>query len=262
MPATKIPARLALAVGAPLLALVVPAQAQSNWGPVRFDNWGYFQKNANGSNQWQYRPRVFIPYKFGDDWTFQLRADLPLIYTDATGPGNPAGGYSGGVGNFMIEPIVDTPAVAPNLTLRASLRLVFPSAKPSPFGNDSQYQIAPLVGVTYRMPDTLRGVTISPSARYFWGFDAREPDTTLVSSLNLFPNVTFGLGDQWSLALYPENPIVFNNNTNSWFVPLDFLFVKEWSKTFHFGIGGAFKLGSPANPSYDYIVNGRLTFFF
>lgn len=238
------------------------AQEQAGWQPFRFDNWGYYQKNANGSNQWQYRPRGFATYRFDNGWTFLQRGDIPLLYTNATGPGNPAGGYSGGVGNIMLESIVDTPEVAPRLSLRASLRLVFPSPKPSPFGTDNQYQIAPLVGVTYRMPDVLRGVTVSPFLRYFWGFDAREPNTRLVSSLNLFPNVSFGLGDHWSLALYPENPIVFNNNTNAWFVPLDFLFVNQASKSFQFAIGGAFKLGNPANPNYDYLIQGRATFLF
>lgn len=243
-------------------ALPDAAWAQVGWQPLRLDNWGYFQKNADGSNQWQYRPRVFAPYRFDNGWTFVQRADIPLLYTNATGPGNPAGGYSGGVGNILLESIVDTPDIAPNLSLRASLRLVFPSPKPSPFGNDSQYQIAPLLGITYRMPDVLQGVTVSPFVRYFWGFHADQLNTTLVSSLNLFPNVSFELGDRWSFALYPENPITYNNNTDAWFVPFDFMFVHQTSKSLHFGIGGAFKLGNPAKPSYDYLINGRVTLFF
>lgn len=238
------------------------AQAQNGLGTVRLDNWGFFQKNANGSEQWQYRPRVFVPYGFDNGWTFTQRADVPMLYTNATGPAKPEGGYSGGIGNSLIEEIVDSPEVAPNLTLRASLRFVFPSPKASPFGTDNQYQVAPGVGLTYKMPDTLNGVTIAPYLRYFWGFDAKNAGTTLVSSLNLFPTVTFKLDDRWSLSLYPENPITFNNNTNAWFVPLDFMFVNRVSKTFEFAIGGAVKLGNPSNPSYNYIVDGRATFYF
>jgi hypothetical protein len=182
--------------------------------------------------------------------------------TNATGAGNPAGGYSGGVGNILLESIVDTPDIAPNMSLRASVRLVFPSPKPSPFGTDSQYQIAPMLGINYRMPEVLQGVTVSPSVRYFWGFNADQPDTKLISTLNLFPSVSFELGNRWSLVFYPENPITYNNNTNAWFVPLDLMFVHQTSKNLHFGIGGAFKLGSPANPSYDYLIDGRVTLFF
>jgi hypothetical protein len=112
------------------------------------------------------------------------------------------------------------------------------------------------------MPDVLNGVTLSPYARYFWGFNADPPGSTLTNSLNLFPAVTFGLTGNWSLAFWPENPITYNHNNGSWFVPLDFLFVNRLAKTMEFGIGGAVKLGNPSNPSYDYIVDGRMTFFF
>lgn len=252
----------AILVLAAILAATGPAAAQAGLGSIRFDNWVYFQKNANGSEQWQYRPRVFVPFGFGDGWVFTTRADLPLIYTDASGPGNPGGGFSGGVGNAFIEPIIDTPDVAPNLRLRASLRFVFQSPKGSPFGNDSQYQVAPGIGLNYRRPDVLNGVTLAPYARYFWGLDAQHPGTVLVNTLNLYPAATFGLTDRWSISLYPENPIVYNHNTREWFVPLDFLFVNKVSPSFQFEIGGAFKLGDPANPNYDYIVNGRASFFF
>ena len=257
-----LPLRAAALAASAWMLTSAAAWADPGLGPVRLDNWGYFQKNANGSNQWQYRPRVFVPYEFDNGWTFRQRADVPMIYTDNTGPGNPDGGYSGGIGNIMIESIIDTAEIAPNLSLRTSLRLVAPSPKPSPFGTDNQYQVAPLLGFSYRMPDVLAGVTVAPFARYFWGFNATEPNVKLVNSLNLFPAVDFRLDDSWVLAFYPENPIVYNQNTRDWFVPLDFLFVRSVSKTFQFGIGGAFKMGNPANPNYDYLINGRATFFF
>lgn len=252
--------RLALALAATAL-LHGAAAAESGLGTIRLDNWGFFQRNASGTDQWQYRPRIYLPYRLDSGWTFTLRADAPLLYTNATGPGNPAGGYTGGVGAILFEPIVDSPEVAQNLTLRASLRLVLPPPKGQPFGSP-QYQVAPGLGFTYRRPDALNGVTLAPYARFFWGFNAETPSTQLINTLNLFPAVTFELRDGWSLALYPENPITYNQNSGSWFVPLDFLFVKNVSKGFQFGIGGAAKLGNPANPSYDYIVNGRATFFF
>jgi hypothetical protein len=236
------------------------ALAQSGLGTIRLDNWGFFQRNVNGSIQWQYRPRIFVPFDLGNAWVVQMRADVPMIYTDAKGSANPDGGYSGGIGNMLIEPIVDTPEIAPNLTLRASLRFVAPSPKASPFGNDTQYQVAPGIGFTYKAPGS--AVTVGPYVRYFWGFNPQSDGTTLVSSLNLFPTVTFDINDKWSFVAYPENPITYNSHNGSWFVPFDFLVVNRVSKTFHFAIGGAFKLGSPSNPSYDYIIDGRATFFF
>ena len=127
---------------------------------------------------------------------------------------------------------------------------------------DNQYQVAPMIGLSYRMPDVLRGVTLAPTARYFWGFNANEANVTLVNTLDLYPAVDFRLDEQWVLQFYPENPITYNQNSRAWFVPLDFMFVRSVSKTFEFGIGGAFKLGNPSSPSYDYLINGRATFYF
>jgi hypothetical protein len=246
---------------AAVLAATMPARAQSGWGTVRLDNWGFFQRNTNGTDQWQYRPRIFVPYRTESGWSLIQRADVPLLYTNNSGPGNPDGGYTGGVGAIMFESIVDTPEVAKNLTLRGSVRFVLQAPKGQPFGA-TQYQIAPGLGLTYQMPDALNGVTLSPYVRYFFGFDADPPGSTLTHSLNLFPTVTFGLSGPWSLAFWPENPITYNHNDGSWFVPLDFMFVNRLAKNMEFGIGGAVKLGNPSKPSYDYIVDGRLTLFF
>jgi len=239
-----------------------PALAQGKLGTIRFDNWGYVQQNTNDTYQWQYRPRVYVPWELGNGWVATLRGDLPLLYTNNTGPAKPQGGYSGGVGNALVEPIFETPEVLPNLTLRASVRFVFPSPKGSPFGTGDQYQVAPGAGFTLRMPDVLRGVTVSPYIRWFRGFDAETPGTQLISSLNLFPAVTFRLVDRWSLAFYPENPVVYNFNNGKWFAPLDLLVIHRFSDRFEVGMGGAVKLGNPSAASYDYIVYGRATFYF
>lgn len=245
-----------------MLLVAAPAVAQGKLGTIRFDNWGYFQDNTNDTYQWQYRPRVFVPWELGNGWIATLRGDLPLLYTNNTGPAKPQGGYSGGVGNALVEPIIDTPEVLPNLTLRTSVRFVFPSPKGSPFGTGDQYQVAPGAGFTLRMPEVLRGVTVSPYIRWFRGFNPDTPSTQLVSSLNLFPAITFRLAERWSLAFYPENPIVYNYNNGKWFAPLDLLVIHRFSQRFELAIGGAVKLGDPSAASYDYIVNGRATFYF
>jgi len=35
--------------------------ARGTLGTILLDNWGYFQENLNGTSQWQYRPRLFVP---------------------------------------------------------------------------------------------------------------------------------------------------------------------------------------------------------
>ena len=96
--------------------------------------------------------------------------------------------------------------------MSASVRFVFPTGGGAPFGVN-QYQWAPGVGAIYAIPE--QKITISPFARYFMSFHATEPATPQVRKLDLFPTVTFGLPDDWSLAFYPENPITYNDRPTS-----------------------------------------------
>ena len=104
-------------------------------------------------------------------------------------------------------------------------------------------------------------VGISPFARYFMSYHATEPGAARIRRLDLFPTLTLGLPDDWSLAFYPENPISYNDVTNKWFVPIDAMLIKRFSKTVEFGFGGAYALVKD-DPQYQYIINARLTFYF
>jgi hypothetical protein len=236
--------------------------AKGGLGTIRLDNWGYFQENVNGSYQWQYRPRVFVPWGFASGWIATLRADVPLLYTNNNAPAHTGSGYSGGVGNIFFEGILDTPQLVPNMTVRVSLRYVLESPKGAPFGVGNQEQIAPGAGFTYRMPDVLNGVTFSPFVRWLRGINADQPGTRLISTLQVIPATTFRINDAWAFALYPENPIVYNHNTKSWFAPLDLMFTYRPRPGLEFGFGGAARIGNPSAATYDYIINGRATFFF
>jgi hypothetical protein len=241
----------ALAAGAPCVA------AQSGIGTVYVSNFASFQKNENGSGQWTYEPRLYIPYRFDNGWTFTQRVDVPLIYTNDSGPGNSGGGWSGGVGDVLIQEGFTSPEIAKNLQVTASVRILFPTGKQSPFGS-SQYQWAPGAGLIYEMPDTWYGVTLTPFVRYFFGFDPKYANVSEVRELDLYPGATFALPERWSLLLYPENPITYNEQNKTWFVPLDLMLTRKVGKTLEFGIGGAWKLGNPSNPSYRYIIDARL----
>ena len=254
--------RLGIALAGATLALIAgPALAQSGWEDTRFDNWLLFQRNTNNTNQWKYDPRFYASYHFGNGWMFTQRVDLPMIDTSDTGPGKPQTGYSGGMGDVFIEEIVRTPELAKNFWLDGSLRIEFPTGRQSPFGA-SQYQLAPNLGFTYAMPDALRGVTIEPHARYFWGFDPQEDNVSTSRKLEIYPAVDFGLGKGWSLAFYPENPITYNYRKHLWFAPIDLMVLHRVDRRFQYGFGGAYKLGHPDDPSYRYIIDARLNFSF
>lgn len=240
------------------MALALPAHAQ--WGTVRLDNWFYYQENYGDSARWQYRPRIFVPYAFGDGWTFTQRIDLPFYYTDATGPANPTGEWKFAPSDWFVEEIFDTPDVAKNFRFRTSVRLVFPTGGEAPFGAD-QWQVAPGAGFSWRLPELANGVTVAPYVRYFWGFGALSPGVTTVRKWSIFPVVDFRLTERWTLSFYPEQGLSYNDRSDKWFVPIEAMLVNQVSKTWAYSFGGAYALVND-DRSYRWLVQARVSFFF
>lgn len=239
------------------LAASMDARAQP-LDAIRLDNWWYFQRNTDGSGDWQIQPRLFVPVELPRGWTFTQRIDLPVSYTDETGTGNPTGTWKAGIGDWFVEEIITTPELARNFRVWASMRFVFPTGGASPFGS-GQYQWAPALGAIYALPE--RGVTFNPLARYFMSWHATAADASKIRKLTLFPTVSFAWPDNWSLAFYPENPISYNAVSRKWFVPIDLMLIKRLTKSVELGIGGAYALVDD-DPLYRSIVYGRLTFYF
>lgn len=238
-----------------LAAGAAPAQ---QLGTIRFDNLLYFQSNTDGSERWQYRPRVYIPFSLSGGWTFTQRFDLPVSYTDKVGTDNPTGEWKSGIADWFIEEAFASPELAKNFTMFASVRFVFPTGGSSPFGSN-QYQWAPAVAATYAIPE--RGITINPLARYFMSYHADHPGAAKIRKLDLYPEVRFGLPDGWILSFYPENPITYNEITHQWFVPIEAMLFKRLTKAVEIGFGGAYGLVKD-DPQYRYLVEGRLRFYF
>jgi hypothetical protein len=246
----------ALALGALVLA------ASTAWAqdkpPVRFDNWLYYQKNVDDSARWQYRPRFLIPFNLDDGGVFTQRIDLPFYYTNKVGQDNQNGDWKSGIGDWFIEETYLSPEISKSTKWSTGARFVFPTGGNSPFGGN-QYTVAPTLGLQYSMPE--QKMTLYPLLRYFYSYHATQDNAGKVRRLDIFPQVTMGFGEGWSLQLYPENPISYNDVTNKWFVDIDALLVKRLSKSMEFGFGGAYALKKD-DPQFKYILNGRLTFYF
>lgn len=242
-----------------LLLLTLLAGASSPaLGQVRFDNWLYYQRNTDDSARWQYRPRFYVPFSLGSGWTFTQRADFPVYYTNRAGPENSDGGWKAGIGDWFVEETLGTPELAKNTKASVGVRFVFPTGGLSPFGS-GQYQWAPTLSVSYAMPDA--GLTLSPIARYFMSYHANDAAAAKVRRLDLYPTATQRIGEGWSLSLYNENPIVYNDITNKWFVPIDGMLIRRASKDLEYGIGAAYGIKKD-DPQYKSMVYGRLTLYF
>ena len=238
-----------------LCALAGAATAVEN--PLRFDNWVYYTKNFDGSAQWEYDPRLFVPFSFGNGWTFTQRIDIPFYYTDKVGPANPQGAWSFRLSDAFVEEIFDTPDLMHGLRPRVSVRLVAPTGGEAPFGQD-QWQVAPGAGFTWRLPDVGRGMTVSPYLRYFIGFDPQSPDVTTVRTLHVIPTVTFAISGGWSASLYPEKGLQYNARSRQWFVPVEVMLLNRVSNSLEFAIGGAYAV-TRVDPSYRWLVEARVS---
>jgi len=238
-----------------LCALAGAAMAVEN--PLHFDNWVYYTKNFDGSAQWEYDPRLLVPFDFANGWTFTQRVDVPFYYTDKVGSANPQGAWSFGLSDAYIEEIFDTPDLAHNFRPRFSVRLVAPTGGEAPFGQD-QWQVAPGAGFAWRLPDVGRAMTVSPYVRYFIGFDPQSPDVKTVRNLNVIPTVTFAIAGPWSFSLYPDKGLTYNARSRQWFVPVEAMVLNRVSGTLEFAIGGAYAIVRD-DPSYRWLVEARLS---
>ena len=253
--ALRRPAAVALA--AALLAAALPAAAQM--GTIRLDQWGFYQENYGDTGRWQYRPRLFVPFKFGDGWTFTQRLDLPFYYTDAQGPANTTGGWKFGGSDAFVEELFESPELAPNFRLKASLRWTFPTGGKGPFGSD-QWQIAPMFGAIWRFPEAWRGITFGPFARYSYGYDEGSPGVTTKRTWTIFPETTFTISDKYSLVFWPEQGITYNQRSEKWFVPLEAMFTHRLSKQWEYSVGGAAPMVDD-DKSYRWVLQGRLRLY-
>ena len=223
---------------------------------TRLETWFYYQDNADSSGQYKLTEKVYVPLGASGGWRFTGRLDVPLIYTDKEGNGNPNGDWTFHGGDSLTEFYVTTPPAATNLTLGASLRLVWPTGGQPPFGEE-QYQWAPSLSLNYRRPDLGYGMTFHPLVRYFMSYHADSADTAKVRKLDLYPTVTFALSDRWFITLYPENPIEYNQLTRQWFVPFEAMVGKAISERLQVGLGGAVKLGG-SYPQYQYLLEAQV----
>lgn len=212
----------------------------------------HYQENADNTGQYKLTEKVYVPLGASGAWRFTGRVDMPFLYTNKEGSGNPNGDWAFHVGDSLTELDVTAPPVAANLTLGGSLRLVWPTGGQPPFGSE-QYQWAPSLYLNYRVPNFGYGMSFHPLVRYFMSYQANSAGAAKIRKLDLYPTVAFDLPDQWFMALYPENPIKYNEITRQWFVPFEAMVGKDISERLHLQFGGAVKLGGN-DPQYQYLL--------
>jgi len=152
-----------------------------------------------------------------------LRSDLPLIAKNPISASNPAGDFLHGVGDADVQAVFIHDFDA-RWAGGFGARLIAPTGG-SVLGS-GVWQIMPIAGFRYGLPEISSGSYLEPFARYDVGF-AGNPSRKNISNLQLAPWFNLSLPDHWSIAFFPSADIRVNfgdpvsGQTGRLFLPFD-----------------------------------------
>jgi hypothetical protein len=180
-----------------------------------------------------FRVRADTRVDLAPDWQLALRGDLPFLAKNPLNSSNPNADYLYGVGDADVQ-------AALVHDIDASWKAGFGARLYMPTGDDNlgsgKWQIMPIAGVRYSMPDVGYGMYFEPLLRYDVSF-AGDPLRKSIGNLQFAPTVNFSFPDGWYLAFYPEPDIRWNfgeavtGQTGRLFLPFDARVGHKFNKT-------------------------------
>ena len=180
-----------------------------------------------------FRLRADTRVDLAPDWQLALRGDLPFLAKNPLNSSNPNADYLYGVGDADVQ-------AALVHDIDARWKAGFGARLFMPTGDDNlgsgKWQIMPIAGVRYSMPDVGYGMYLEPLLRYDVSF-AGDPLRKSISNLQFAPTVNFSFPDGWYLAFYPEPDIRWNfgppatGQTGRLFLPFDARVGHKFNKT-------------------------------
>jgi hypothetical protein len=188
--------------------------------PPVYDFRYQFMDKGGGVEQSTFTLRLDKPFQISENWKLATRFDLPLVLNNETGSDNPNGRTRSGVGDLLAQAVL-IETVSDRFAYGAGVRMVFPAANEDEFGS-GKYQVVPLAGARYKLPEISRGSFLELVLRY--DFDAAgDGGRNHVSKLRFSPTLSVALPERWFVTLFPSQDIVLNTiGGNKWFVPADF----------------------------------------
>ncbi len=160
---------------------------------------------------------------FSQQSVIALRTDLPLLAKDPITSANPNGDYLYGIGDIDAQAlyIYDFDK---RWAAGFGARVIVPTGWEAL--SSGKWQIMPIAGFRYGLPEISAGSFLEPFARYDVSF-AGDPSKRNISNLQLAPYFTVGLPDRWFVALWPSADIRINfgdpltGQTGRLFLPFD-----------------------------------------
>lgn len=220
---------------------------------------------------------VPVPLDQGKSGLFYYRMDVPLTASDAAGRDNPSGDtYEFGFGDFLTQFIYVPPfEVSEDLPWDAfgfGAQLLWPTASKSILGSE-KYQVAPLIGAKWNLPQISKGSWFTPAFRYFFDYadygNGRNRDD--ISELAIQPQVYINT-KEWGwpvdfVHFWAGQDIRINyesggtKSSGDMFVPFDVMFGKMLNKSTLVSVEFAAPIVNDYD-LYDWLVEFRIGFFF
>ena len=142
------------------------------------------------------------------DWQLALRADLPFEAKDAYNSSNPNADFLHGLGDADIQAAL-IHQINARWTAGAGARLILPTGDWDNGLGSGKWQIMPLAGVRYALPEISAGSYLEPLMRFDQSF-AGDPGKRAVSNLQFAPMINLSLPDRFFFTLYPNPDIRWN----------------------------------------------------
>lgn len=199
------------------------------------------------------------------DWQLALRADLPFEAKDPYNSSNPNADFLHGLGDADIQAAL-IHQINARWTAGAGARLILPTGDWDDGLGSGKWQIMPLAGVRYALPEISPGSYLEPLMRYDQSF-AGDPTKRAVSNLQFAPMVNFSLPDRFYFTLYPNPDIRWNfgpavtGQTGRLFLPFNARIGRKFTKNLNISL----EVGVPIikqYPVYDFTSQLRVNITF
>jgi hypothetical protein len=225
----------------------------------------------------KFRLDLPIPLDEGREGFFYYRMDVPFVASDKVGNDNPNGDtYEFGTGDlltqFIYVPSLEVSEELPWDAFGFGARFIWPTASKSTLGSE-KYEIAPLVGAKWSMPQISKGSWFAPAFRYHFSYadygDGKDRDD--ISELAIQPRVYVNTREWgWPIDFvhfWASNDIRINfegtssKHSGDMFIPFDVMIGKMLNKNTVVSVDFAIPIVNDYD-LYDWLVEFRIGFFF
>jgi hypothetical protein len=196
-------------------------------------------------------------------WQLVFRGDLPYVAKDAVSDNNPDGDYLYGWGDADIQAVL-IQQFDSRWKAGAGVRFIAPTGGDT-FGS-GKWQVEPVGGFRYAVPEISRGSYFEPLMRWDYSF-AGDPTKKNINNLQFAPMVNFSLPDRWFFTLYPSTDIRWNfgdaatGQTGRLFLPFDFRIGHKFSDLFNVSVEVSVPIVKQY-PVYNFMTALRLNLTF